>query len=86
MTDRNKHYKSLFRYCSKQILIFFLIKISDDGIYNTYILDTEYKTWALLLHCAEQNVGARYLSAFVLSRKSILPKNVMAYLRDKLPR
>ncbi|KAJ2947556.1 hypothetical protein O0L34_g17346 [Tuta absoluta] len=57
-----------------------------DGIYNTYVLDTEYKTWALLLHCAEQREGARYLSAFVLSRKTSLPKNVMAYLRDKLPR
>ncbi|XP_049871101.1 uncharacterized protein LOC126370296 [Pectinophora gossypiella] len=57
-----------------------------DGIYNTYVLDTEYKTWALLLHCAEQREGARYLSAFVLSRKTTLPKNVMAYLRDKLPR
>ncbi|KAI8420755.1 hypothetical protein MSG28_007969 [Choristoneura fumiferana] len=57
-----------------------------DGVYNTYVLDTEYKTWALLLHCAEQREGARYLSAFVLSRKTTLPKNVMAYLRDKLPR
>ncbi|GBP51725.1 hypothetical protein EVAR_96276_1 [Eumeta japonica] len=57
-----------------------------DGIYNTYVLDTEYKTWALLLHCAEQDEGARYLSAFVLSRNTTLPKNVMAYLRDKLPR
>uniref|UniRef100_A0A2H1WKQ0 SFRICE_033760 n=1 Tax=Spodoptera frugiperda TaxID=7108 RepID=A0A2H1WKQ0_SPOFR len=57
-----------------------------DGIYNTYVLDTEYKTWALLLHCAEQTEGARYLSAFVLSRNTTLPKNVMAYLRDKLPR
>ncbi|CAG4964669.1 unnamed protein product [Colias eurytheme] len=57
-----------------------------DGIYNTYVLDTEYKTWALLLHCAEQREGARYLTAFVLSRTTGLPKNVMAYLRDKLPR
>ncbi|XP_041989053.1 uncharacterized protein LOC121740429 [Aricia agestis] len=57
-----------------------------DGIYNTYVLDTEYKTWSLLLHCAEQREGARYLSAFVLSRNTTLPKNVMAYLRDKLPR
>ncbi|XP_053605721.1 uncharacterized protein Karl [Plodia interpunctella] len=61
-------------------------EITYDGIYNTYVLDTEYKTWALLLHCAEQREGARYLSAFVLSRKTTLPKNVMAYLRDKLPR
>ncbi|XP_072949994.1 apolipoprotein D [Epargyreus clarus] len=61
-------------------------EITYDGIYNTYVLDTEYKTWALLLHCAEQREGARYLSAFVLSRNTVLPKNVMAYLRDKLPR
>ncbi|CAG4974867.1 unnamed protein product [Parnassius apollo] len=61
-------------------------ELTYDGIYNTYVLDTEYKTWALLLHCAEQREGARYLSAFVLSRKTVLPKNVMAYLRDKLPR
>ncbi|XP_061704933.1 uncharacterized protein LOC133516168 [Cydia pomonella] len=57
-----------------------------DGIYNTYVLDTEYKTWSLLLHCAEPKDKARYLSAFILSRKTTLPKNVMAYLRDKLPR
>nr|XP_037867585.1 uncharacterized protein LOC101739113 isoform X1 [Bombyx mori] len=57
-----------------------------DGIYNTYVIDTEYKTWALLLHCAEQTEGARYLTAFVLSRTTKLQKNVMAYLRDKLPR
>ncbi|KAH9642177.1 hypothetical protein HF086_007676 [Spodoptera exigua] len=62
------------------------VPTADDGIYNTYVLDTEYKTWALLLHCAEQTEGARYLSAFVLSRNTTLPKNVMAYLRDKLPR
>ncbi|KAG6458042.1 hypothetical protein O3G_MSEX010630 [Manduca sexta] len=57
-----------------------------DGIYNTYVLDTEYKTWALLLHCAEKTEAERYLTAFVLSRTTSLPKNVMAYLRDKLPR
>ncbi|CAG9787124.1 unnamed protein product [Diatraea saccharalis] len=61
-------------------------EITYDGIYNTYVLDTEYKTWALLLHCAEQREGTRWLSAFILSRTTKLPKNVMAYLRDKLPR
>lgn len=57
-----------------------------EGIYNTYILDTEYKSWALLLHCAEKAGSARFLSAFVLSRTRHLPRNVLSYLRDKLPR
>ena len=42
--------------------------------------------WALLLHCAEKSGSTRYLSSFVLSRKSTLLPNVISFLRDKLPR
>ncbi|XP_026293640.1 uncharacterized protein LOC113217797 isoform X1 [Frankliniella occidentalis] len=59
---------------------------SYQGVYNTYVLDSDYTTWALLLHCAEQEGSLRYLSSFILSREPDLPANVQAYLRDKLTR
>lgn len=59
---------------------------SYQGVYNTYVLDSDYETWALLLHCAEQTGSLRYLSSFILSRTPGLPANVQAYLRDKLTR
>lgn len=59
---------------------------ADQGVYNTYVLDSDYVTWALLLHCAEQTGSLRYLSSFILSRTKDLPHNVQAYLRDKLTR
>ena len=55
-------------------------------MYNTYVLDSDYVTWALLLHCAEQTGSNRYLSSFILSRKPDMAANVQAYLRDKLTR
>ncbi len=63
--------------------------ISDEGVYNTYILDMDVngdKSWVLLLHCAEKTGSARYLSSFILSRQSTLPVNVISFLREKLPR
>ncbi|KAL3280261.1 hypothetical protein HHI36_017756 [Cryptolaemus montrouzieri] len=57
-----------------------------EGIYNTYILDSDYKSWALLLHCAEKKKVTRYLSSFIMSRKPTLGANEKAYLKDKLPR
>lgn len=61
----------------------------DEGIYNTYVLDIDVngdKSWVLLLHCAEKSGTARYLSSFIMGRRSTLPVNVIAYLQDKLPR
>lgn len=58
----------------------------DEGVYNTYVLDSDYKSWALLLHCAEKTNVTRYLSSFIMSRKPTLGDNEKAYLRDKLPR
>lgn len=55
-------------------------------MYNTYVLDSDYKSWALLLHCAEKSKSPRYLSSFVMSRQPILTPNVVTYLREKLPR
>ncbi|XP_034934396.1 apolipoprotein D [Chelonus insularis] len=57
-----------------------------EEVYNTYVLDSDYKSWALLLHCAEKNKSPRYLSSFIMSRKKNLGVNVVSYLRDKLPR
>ncbi|XP_074041439.1 lipocalin/cytosolic fatty acid-binding protein Karl [Leptinotarsa decemlineata] len=57
-----------------------------EGVYNTYVLDSDYTSWALLMHCAEKSKVPRYLSSFVMSREPSLGKNVVSYLRDKLPR
>lgn len=65
---------------------FFTVYVSDEGIYNTYVLDTDYTTWTLLMHCAEKEKSTRYLSSFIMSRNVTLPHNVISYLRDKLPR
>ncbi|XP_055713227.1 uncharacterized protein LOC129807772 [Phlebotomus papatasi] len=58
-----------------------------EGIYNTYIIDTDYKSWALIMHCAEKTKDPpRYLSALLLSREQHLGINVINFLREKLPR
>ncbi|CAH1119262.1 unnamed protein product [Phaedon cochleariae] len=57
-----------------------------EGVYNTYVLDSDYTSWALLLHCAEKDKVPRYLSSFIMSRRPELGINVVSYLRDKLPR
>lgn len=58
----------------------------DEGIYNTYVLDTDYKNWGLIMHCAEKKKHPRYLSALLLSRQPTLGDNVITFLREKLPR
>ncbi|KAJ3640954.1 hypothetical protein Zmor_027486 [Zophobas morio] len=57
-----------------------------EGVYNTFVLDSDYTSWALLLHCAEKSKVPRYLSSFIMSREPVLGINVISYLRDKLPR
>ncbi|XP_053973992.1 apolipoprotein D [Hylaeus volcanicus] len=57
-----------------------------EGIYNTYVLDSDYNSWALLMHCAEQSKSPRYLSSFIMSREESLGPNVISYLREKLPK
>ncbi|XP_015605999.1 apolipoprotein D isoform X2 [Cephus cinctus] len=57
-----------------------------EGVYNTYVLDSDYKSWALLMHCAEKSKSPRYLSSFIMSREMNLGINVISYLREKLPR
>ncbi|KAK5649292.1 hypothetical protein RI129_000321 [Pyrocoelia pectoralis] len=57
-----------------------------EGIYNTYVLDSDYASWCLLLHCAEKSKSPRYLSSFIMSRNPVLGVNVVSYLREKLPR
>lgn len=59
----------------------FLFLFADEGIYNTYILDTDYESWALLMHCAEKEKSTRYLSALLLSRERELGINVINFLR-----
>ncbi|KAG4075628.1 hypothetical protein HA402_003453 [Bradysia odoriphaga] len=57
-----------------------------EGIYNTYVIDTDYKQWGLIMHCAEKTKSERYLSALLLSREPVLGTNVINFLREKLPR
>lgn len=54
---------------------------TDEGIYNTYIIDTDSKAWALIMHCAEKSRSPRYLSALLLSREKSLGTNVVNFLR-----
>ncbi|CRK87467.1 CLUMA_CG001268, isoform A [Clunio marinus] len=56
-----------------------------EGVYNTYVIDSDYDNWALIMHCAEKKKSSRYLSAFMLSRTEFLGHNVKAFLREKLP-
>lgn len=58
---------------------------SDEGAYNTYVIDFFQNDWILLMHCAEKIKYSRYLSALLLSRKSTLGTNVKSFLREKLP-
>ncbi|EDV91823.1 GH24390 [Drosophila grimshawi] len=57
-----------------------------EGVYNTYVLDTDYANWGLIMHCAEKKKHSRYLSALLLSREQTLGDNVITFLREKLPR
>lgn len=57
-----------------------------EGIYNTYILDSDNNEWCLLLHCAEKPKSPRYLTSLIMSRNTTLPPVVISYLRDKLPK
>lgn len=54
-------------------------------MYNTYVIDTDYENWALIMHCAEKKKYTRYLSALMLSRSQTLGHNVKVFLREKLP-
>ncbi|KAH8388760.1 hypothetical protein KR200_011343, partial [Drosophila serrata] len=56
-----------------------------EGVYNTYVLDTDYDTWGLVMHCAEKKKHPRYLSALLLARKPSLADNEISFLRGKLP-
>lgn len=58
----------------------------DEGVYNTYIIDTDYENWALVMHCAEKKKYPRYLSALMMSRSRTLGYNVKVFLREKLPK
>lgn len=64
----------------------FTTHFSDEGIYNTYVIDTDYENWALMMNCAEKKKNPRYLSALLMSRRRSLGHNVKVYLREKLPK
>ncbi|XP_055615789.1 apolipoprotein D [Toxorhynchites rutilus septentrionalis] len=57
-----------------------------EEVYNTYVIDTDYKSWGLVMHCAEKTKTQKYLSALMLSRQPTLTQNVINFLREKLPR
>uniref|UniRef100_A0A182Q0S1 VDE lipocalin domain-containing protein n=1 Tax=Anopheles farauti TaxID=69004 RepID=A0A182Q0S1_9DIPT len=62
---------------------------SYEEVYNTYVIDTDYRSWALIMHCAEKTKSERYLSALMLAREQTLGLNVINFLRymirEKLP-
>lgn len=60
---------------------FCVLFFPDREIYNTYVIDTDYDSWALVLHCAEKGKSPVYLSALLLSRTEELSGNVITYLR-----
>ena len=62
-----------------------MITYLDEGVYNTYVIDTDYESFALIMHCAEKKKNPRYLSALMMSRSQKLGYNVKVYLREKLP-
>lgn len=62
-------------------IIILVYSLTDEGIYNTYVLDTDYQNWGLIMHCAEKKKHPRYLSALLLSREPTLGDNVIAFLR-----
>lgn len=59
----------------------FRIFRSDEGIYNTYVIDTDYREWALIMHCAEKPKSNHYLSALMLSRTPTVNVQVRNFLR-----
>lgn len=61
-------------------------RCADEGVYNTYVIDTDYENWALIMHCAEKKKFPRYLSALMMSRSQTIGNNVKAFLREKLPK
>lgn len=62
-------------------ILVYRIKLLDEGVYNTYIIDTDYTEWALIMHCAEKAKSNRYLSALMLSRTPSIGINVINFLR-----
>lgn len=61
--------------------VFSLVSCLDEGVYNTYVIDTDYREWALVMHCAEKPKSNRYLSALMLSRTPTVGINVINFLR-----
>lgn len=66
------------------ILCIFLFLFLDEGVYNTYVIDTDYREWALVMHCAEKPKSNRYLSALMLSRTPTVGINVINFLRFEM--
>lgn len=81
---------NVFFFVSVSVLLLLILSslffFSDEGIYNTYVLDSDYQSFGLLLHCAEKSGSTRYLSSLILSRNQSLKINIINYLREKLPR
>lgn len=82
---KNKNiFLSLFPFSRADVIFYILvyrINFLDEGVYNTYIIDTDYTEWALIMHCAEKAKSNRYLSALMLSRTPSIGINVINFLR-----
>lgn len=56
----------------------------DKGAYNTDVIDTDYVSWLILLHCSDPESEKKFLSTFVLSRAPYIDKMTTDYLREKI--
>lgn len=57
---------------------------ADKGVYNTDVIDTDYSSWLILLHCSDPESEKKFLSTFVLSRTAYIDRLVTEYLREKI--
>lgn len=61
-----------------------LFKYTDKGVYNTDVIDTDYTSWLILLHCSDPESEKKFLSTFVLSRTAYIDRTTTEYLREKI--
>lgn len=53
-------------------------------MYNTDVIDTDYTSWLILLHCSDPESEKKFLSTFVLSRTAYIDRTTTEYLREKI--
>lgn len=48
------------------------------------MIDTDYTSWLILLHCSDPESEKKFLSTFVLSRTAYIDRTTTEYLREKI--